>query len=262
MGHELYSPTNVAVNPNVDLTATPFDQVKLMTGANFFARLARILQEDPPYPADADMVERLKKIGVEAGKPFDPTKLDAPVLAGINKVPAIAWEQFWVGPYQMKTVNGWINMLDIGAYGTDYQTRAFLAYAGLGALAKEDALYPSAFVDADGVALDGGSNYIMHFEKDGLPPSHVNVWSISPYRENFYVKNALNRYGILSSMPLKYNADGSLDIYFQAKSPGAEESNWLPIPPSGSYNLSVRVYQPKPSIIDGTYKLPPVRKVQ
>jgi len=31
-------------------------------------------------------------------------------------------------------------------------------------------------------------------------------------RENFYVRNAINRYGILSSMPLKYNADGSLDV--------------------------------------------------
>ena len=75
-------------------------------------------------------------------------------------------------------------------------------------------------------------------------------------------------------MPLKFNADGSLEIYIQAKSPGAEnESNWLPCPPSGPFNLTIRVYQPKQEIMDGrtenhmiveasTYKIPPVRKVK
>jgi len=81
-------PTNVPVNPNVDLTASPFDQVRLMTGATFFARLAKILSDDPPYPGDDKMIERLKKLGVEPGKPFDPTKLDPAILKGINKAPA------------------------------------------------------------------------------------------------------------------------------------------------------------------------------
>jgi hypothetical protein len=163
----------------------------------------------------------------------------------------------------MKTVNGWLNMLNLGAYGKDYSTRAFIANVGLGALPKEDALYPSAFVDGSGTALDGVHKYVMHFAKEGLPPSKVKVWSISPYRDNFYVRNSLDRYGILSSMPLKYNPDGSLDVYLQKDSPGADkESNWLPIPASGSYNVTVRVYQPEPSFIDGTYKLPPIDKVQ
>jgi hypothetical protein len=89
------------------------------------------------------------------------------------------------------------------------------------------------------------------------------VWSVSPYRGNFYVANSLNRYGILSGMPLKYGADGSLDIYLQRDPPGADkESNWLPIPPSGMFNLTVRSYQPEPSLLDGSYKLPPIVRVQ
>jgi len=119
---------------------------------------------------------------------------------------------------------------------------------------KEDALYPSAFVDNSGTALAGSHKYVMYFDKGQTPPSKVNVWSISPNRDNFYVKNSLDRYGILSSMPLKYNPDGSLDVYLQKDSPGADkESNWLPIPPSGSYNVTVRVYQPEQASIDGTY---------
>jgi hypothetical protein len=63
-------------------------------------------------------------------------------------------------------------------------------------------------------------------------------------------------------MPLKFNADGSLDVYIQATSPGPDkESNWLPCPPSGSFNLTVRSYQPMDPLIDGSYVLPPVVRV-
>lgn len=139
--------------------------------------------------------------------------------------------------------------------------------------AKEDALYPTAFRDGDGNLLDGQSKYVIHFEKDGVPPSHCGVWSVSPYRGNFYVRNELNRYGVLSSMPLKYNTDGSLDVYVQRDSPGADkESNWLPVPRSGPFNLTIRVYQPKKEIMDGktknnlivepsTYKIPAIKKI-
>lgn len=256
-------PANVPVNPQVDLTTTPFEQVKLMSGEVFFDRLAKVLADNPPYPADRRMIELLKKLGVEPGKPFDVTKLDPAILKGVNLAPFEVYKLFDEGPYTMKDVNGWINMLDIGAYGTDYQTRAYVAFMGLGALSKEDAVYPTAFVDSTGTALDGTHNYVMHFNKGEFPPSKVNVWSISQYRGNFYVKNSLNRYGILSSMPLKYNPDGSLDVYLQRFSPGAEkESNWLPIPPSGMFNLTVRSYQPEQSLLDGSYKLPPITKVQ
>lgn len=258
-----YAPSEVvAVNPEVDLTATPFDQVRLMTGEIFFKRLARLMKDNPPYPADAKMIEKLRKIGVEPGREFDPTKLDPAILKGINEAPATVWTKLATGPYSMPNVNGWLNLLNLGRYGTDYTTRAFIAYAGLGALTSDDAVYPSAFVDGDGKVLDGASNYVIHFGKGALPPSGSNVWSISPYRENFYVRNSIDRYGILSSMPLKYNDDGSLDVYVQAKSPGADkESNWLPCPPSGAFNLTIRIYQPKKEMLDGTYKIPPVNKV-
>jgi hypothetical protein len=256
-------PETVPVDPNVDLTATPFDQVRLMTGEMFFKRLAKVLKDNPPYAADARVVEELRLLGVEAGKEFDPDTIDQQVRKGINQAPWNVWKELAEGPYTMSATNGWLNFLNLGRYGTDYNTRAFIAYAGLGALTSADCVYPSAFVDGDGHALDAAYNYVMHFPKDGLPPSASGVWSISPYRENFYVRNALGRYGILSSMPLKHNADGSLDIYIQAESPGSDKgSNWLPTPPSGMFNLTVRIYQPKQEVLDGTYKLPPVTKAQ
>lgn len=89
-----------------------------------------------------------------------------------HAAPFEVYKLFDAGPYTMKTVIGWINILNIGAYGTDYQTRAYVALMGLGALSKEDAVYPTAFVDSTGTALDGTHKYVMHFENGQLPPSY------------------------------------------------------------------------------------------
>jgi hypothetical protein len=255
-------PDTVPVDPNVDTTATPYDQVRLMTGEIFFKRLAMLLKDNPPYPADTAMIARLKKLGIEPGKEFDPGKLDPAVRKAINAAPAEIWNKFATGPYDMKTVNGWINMLNIARFGTDYVTRAYVAYMGIGAGISEDIVYPTAFVDGDGNPLDGSYKYTMHFDKADIPASQIDVWSISSYRENFYVRNVIDRYGLLQTMP-KYNADGSLDVYLQAKSPGRDkEANWQPVPPSGLFNLTIRIYNPRKEALDPAYKLPAVKRVE
>ncbi len=170
--------------------------------------------------------------------------------------------KFFTGSYGMKAANGWLNMVNIARFGTDYQTRAYIAYMGLGAGIVDDIVYPTAFVDTIGEALDGSYNYAMHFDKSELPATKNGVWSISAYRETFYEKNPINRYGLLPAM-VKYNSDGSLDVYLQAKSPGADkESNWLPIPQSGLVTVTIRVYDPKDEAKTTSYKIPPIVKVQ
>ena len=261
-GKSYTPPSNAPVDPTVDKTATPYDQVRLMTGEIFFKKLATLLKDNPPYPADSKMIERLKRIGVEPGKEFDPSKLDPAVRKGINEAPAEVWKRFVTGPFEMNAPNGWINVLNIARFGTDYQTRAFVAYFGLLAGVKEDIIYPSAMVDGNGWALDGGHKYIQHWEKADLGVSQNGVWSISQYRENFYVHNPIERYQVGSSMPLKYNPDGSLDVYIQANSPGPDrESNWLPLPPSGMVNLTIRIYNPKQEALDPAYKFPSVKRI-
>jgi hypothetical protein len=253
-------PATVPVGPTVDLTATPYDQLRLMTGEMFFKKLAQLMKETPPYAPDKDMLEKLKRIGVEPGKDFDPNKLDPGIRKGIDEAPARVWMKFFTGPYGMKAANGWLNMVNIARFGTDYQTRAYVAYMGLGAGIVDDIVYPTAFVDANGEALDGSYNYTMHFDKSELPATKNRVWSISSYRENFYEKNPINRYGLLPAM-VKYNPDGSLDVFLQAKSPGADkESNWLPIPRSGLVNVTIRVYDPKDEAKSTEYKIPPLKR--
>jgi hypothetical protein len=72
--------------------------------------------------------------------------------------------------------------------------------------------------------------------------------------------NPINRYAIGDRNALKYNSDGSLDIYIQAPSPGKDkEPNWLPSPKQGALGLTMRLYAPERRVLDGTWK-PPVLK--
>src|SRR3954451_4656397 len=94
--------------------------------------------------------------------------------------------------------------------------------------------------------------------------SSEGFWSITMYNaQYFFVENPINRYSISHRQDLKTNSDGSVDLYVQKDSPGADkEANWLPAP-AGKFVLMLRMYWPKennPSIIDGTWATPPVKK--
>jgi len=148
----------------------------------------------------------------------------------------------------------------MGVYGNYYLKRALVAQLGLGANLPEDAIYPLNLADSDGKPLDGGSNYTIHFDKGQIPPVQA-FWSITLYDpQGFQVANPLNRFAVSSWMPFKTNADGSLDLYFQNESPGADkDANWLPAP-KGPYNLTMRLYAPKSDALTGKWNPPPVTK--
>ncbi len=256
-------PAEVPVASGIDAKTPPLTQVQKMDAGAYFGRLARLMKDNPPAVADGAMVEKLKVLGIEPGKDFDMSKIDPDTAKGLQRAMG-AFDLLEKGVKKLKTDNGWIVMpKDMGDYGTDYETRAGIALVGLGAIQSHDVAYPTAFIDGDDKPLDGANRYVLHFDKGETPPTNA-AWSVSMYDpDGFYVPNALNRYNLAAWMPLKFNADGSLDMYIQANSPGADrEANWLPAPASGSFSLTVRDYWPKQTMIDGTYKLPPVKKVQ
>ena len=141
--------------------------------------------------------------------------MDPKTAEGLHKAVKEVQIKLAEGIAKIKNENGWINMTNLGRYGTDYNTRAGVAYMGLGADMREDTVYPTAYVDGDGKPFDSANKYVMRFEKGQLPPTH-GTWSVSQYKGNFYERNALDRYAIAPWMPLTFNADGSLDIYLQA----------------------------------------------
>src|ERR1700693_1560266 len=104
-----------------------------------------------------------------------------------------------------------------------YLKRAAVALVGLGANQPEDAIYPLNFADADGKPLAGKHKYVLHFDKDEMPPVNA-FWSVTMYdEEGFQVANPINRFAIGDRDELKYNPDGSLDLYLQNESPGPDK---------------------------------------
>jgi len=133
---------------------------------------------------------------------------------------------------------------------------------GLGANLPDDAVYPSTSVDATGNTLDGSQKYVMHFQKDQLPPVN-GFWSLTLYNDQFFfAANPLNRFTLSPRNTLQHNPDGSLNLYIQHQSPGnGKESNWLPAP-EGKFNLVLRLYWPQKSILDGSWNPPSVKRVE
>src|SRR6185436_7914587 len=129
-----------------------------------------------------------------------------------------------------RIANGWsMNTDTMGVYGNYYLKRALVTQLGLGANLPEDAIYPLNLADDTGKPLDGANAYTIHFDKAMLPPANA-FWSGTLYdADGFQVGNSLNRFAVSSWTPFKYGSDGSLDLFIQNASPGADkEANWLP----------------------------------
>jgi hypothetical protein len=140
--------------------------------------------------------------------------------------------------------------------------RAAMAANLTGANVPEEILYPNTRVDDQGAALSGANKYILQFDKDKIPPVSV-FWNLNMYDEKeFFIENEFKRYSIGSTTDgLKKGGDGSVTIYIQKDNPGPDkQSNWLPAP-AGNFNLTMRLYGAQTSILDGSYRLPGVKRV-
>ena len=245
-------------DPSVDSTSPPPEQVAAMDAATFFTRLAALMVDNPPAAADAAALDRFAAIGLTPGSfTPDPSIADALDEGVKAALPALAGALDQAAP----PVNGWSVSLDIGAYGTDYGKRAAVALFGLGANLPEDAVYPHTRVDGEGRPLDGANRYVLHFERGQTPPAAA-FWSLTMYDEHqYFVENPIDRYAIGDRDELVYGEDGSLDLWLQHDSPGADrEANWLPAP-AGAFNVILRIYRPKPEVVDGSWSVSAIRRL-
>ncbi len=210
------------IDPSVDIKTPPLETVNTMPAVDYFTYGAELMKVNPPHQTDWSTIARLKRIGLEPGKSFDAGKVDAGIL---TKAAAdglkLMKERL---PTMARVANGWsMNTDTMGVYGNYYLKRAIIAMGGLGANQVEDAIYPINVSDADGKPVTGDNKYVLHFTKDELPPAEA-FWSLTMYdAEGFQVANALNRFAIGSLSDVKYNADGSLDLYMQNDSPGTDK---------------------------------------
>ena len=256
-------PPTAAIDPSVDMKTPPKIQVDTMPAEKYFAYAAELLKVIPPHITDQPMIAQLKKIGFERGKSYDVQKLDPAIRKALATAPQDAQQLMaWKLPSLARVANGWSMSTDtIGVYGNYYLKRAIIAQIGLGANLPEDTIFPFNLGDQSDKPLDGANKYTLHFEKGKTPPANA-FWSVTLYdSEGFAVANPLNRFAVSSWMPFKYKPDGSLDLYFQNDSPGANrEANWLPTP-KGPFNLTMRIYAPRSEALTGKWNPPPVTRV-
>ncbi len=258
-----YSPPPAVVDEKFDMKTAVRKQVNALSLEEFFDYFARLLKNNPPKPEDAAIVARMARIGIVPGQDLDRSKL--PVLGG-KLDPKIALLEMVEILKTTKAVNGWLYWTsDAGTYGTDYAQRAMVTLIGPGLNFPQDAVYPFSEKDERGEKYDGAAhNYVIHFEKGGLPPVK-GFWSLTMYDpEFFFVPNPINRYNLSQRNTFVTNPDGSVDLYLQAESPDPDkEANWLPAP-KGKFVPMLRLYWPTdtaPTILDGSWKPPGLKRV-
>jgi hypothetical protein len=243
---------------------------KQMAERDPFGYLAFLLQFCPPTGTAAVEVPlraRFARIGVEAGKPFPVDKLTPKQKASLesgarNGLAKIKHELEVIG----REENGWNVATNL--FGSrqmlagNWTLRAAAAMGGIYGNDAQEALYPFLATASDGQKPNCATKrYTLTFPVGGLPPVNA-FWSVTMYdgKTQLLVANPINRYLINSPMlsQLEKNADGSITLYLQKDSPGADkESNWLPAA-AGPIGVVMRLYWPKEAALNGSWKPPAV----
>jgi hypothetical protein len=258
-----YRAPKTPLDTSWDLTTPPVSLIEKMSAEEYFALFAELMKLNPPHANDYPLVHRMQRIGIVPGQSFARETAPAETRHAIESAPSTALKMIKSRVQEVGAIrNGWhIQLSNVGTYGTDYRTRATIAYGGFGANVTEDAVYPGAFADADGKPFSSDGRYTIHFTKEQLPPVR-GFWSLTMYDERqLFAANPIKRYAIGDRDQLKLNSDDSLDLYIQRESPGQDkESNWLPTPARGSFSLNMRLYWPKPEVLNGDWTPSPVRR--
>ncbi len=229
--------------------------------AAFVANVNRALRENPPPAEETAQVARFAAVGLGAQCPDEPAPQHAALLR-----PALeqGMALLQAGGLGDTLVQGWSmpRRLD-GGFGSDHLRRAAVALKYIGALESAEAVYPMAYVDAEGRPLSGEHAYVLHFAPGQLPPVN-GFWSLTMYdrRTFMLVPNDIGRFAIGDrTRGLAYGADGSLTIHLQARPPrdAAARANWLPAP-AGAFYLCLRGYLPQAPLLDGGYRLPGLQR--
>jgi hypothetical protein len=239
----------------------------------FFTSLSRMLNEETVQPRDLQMMGMLLPLGIEKGKEFKP---DAATVAVLKKAAAEAqawlmdkvttdstlwWsESQWVIPSPPITIPTEFKWETPNYFGVDARAIALYQYFCPTAKLGTGSFYFAAFNDHSGQPLEGGSNYRLHVSAN-VPVKEF--WSITIYSletSSFFLNSTRLTLGSLDK-ELQKNADGSVDIYIGPKPPAGQESNWHYTPAGQKWFPWFRVYGPEKAIMDKSWKLSDIEKV-
>jgi hypothetical protein len=257
-----------------DASGVLFDSTIQYDG-RFFVNLNRVIQDEPWIDRDRVMIDVLKTIGIEKGKPFVPDEKTKGILAeAIAEAHALFEARYEAGMPQFNPGIHWTlpampsiiaaygnSYADLNAYPVDDRglgyTYAFVGIRKLGAAQ----FYLISIKDKDGQAYEGGKTYRLHVPAD----APVNqYWSVTAYDRELHtvIKDVPRASRASNQSEVQKNADGAVDIYIGPKAPEGKDSNWLPTDPKRKFDLMFRFYGPKKELFEKTWKLPDVEEVK
>lgn len=254
---------------STDWTKTPIitpkssgkGETQWVNPATFFDELPGVMKSVPPLPGEEALYGWISSVLDAAAK--DP-KVKQWLVETAKTAEAEMLPPFRQWIHNGRSAgNGWNTQVNNAAWGADYLNRTASAKSNMWENAPNETKYIYRDFDSKGQPLDGHSNYTLTFPKGQTPPVK-GFWSITLYNEqHFFNPSKLKRYSLgTKNKTLKNNTDGSLTLYFGAKSPGKDkESNWLPAP-DGKFSLYLRCYWPDKSILEGSWTPPNVEKVK
>jgi hypothetical protein len=262
-------PRTVFVDASDDL----FDSV-IPYDARFFQSLDRVIQAEPWLDRDRVMIDLLKSLGLEKGKPFAPDARTAARLAEAGQEALARFDLLYETVYEPHVPSArWFLPVDkalldsaadgfttpdsypIDARGTIY----YCAFSGLKHMGAGQ-FYLFATRDKDGQPLSGDASYRLTIPPN---PPVKQYWSVVLYD---FATHALIRdvsWASRSSQSpgLQTRFDGSVDVFFGPKAPESGESNWVPTKPGGRFEALFRFYGPTPPLFDKTWVLPDIERV-
>jgi len=245
--------TGPALTPNAHAPLAPIPN----DGPNFVAVVNQTLADNLPPAQDAVILAKISSVGIG----HRASTLSAKNEALWKSYFAQAQAELRDAKRPTRLANGWsYSSPEIGNFGTNYDLRAAVALSGLLALTPEEATYGGAVLDAKGQKIDGTRRYRIHVPKE-LPVDafwSISIYEVEPDGRVFFADNPIHRYAIGDrTRGLKRNADGTLDILVQREKPAEDLlANWLPAPASGHARLSLRLYQPRAEILNGSFAFP------
>jgi hypothetical protein len=257
----------------IDASNTVYDAT-IPYDIRFYRALDTILQLEPWLERDKAMIDPLKTIGIERGKPFNPDARTQEILNAALK-DAKAWlvlnyeslapfyeGKHWFFPITEEHHQNIMHDFEVpDSYPIDNRGTAYSIAFFSAKHVGESQYYLMNFSDQDGKALEGKSSYRLHVP--GNAPV-TQYWSMTVYNRqtHTFIRNA-KWVGRSSQTPgLQKNSDGSVDIYFGPTAPPSGESNWVPTDANGMFEVLARFYGPKKALYDKTWSLGEIEKVK
>jgi hypothetical protein len=246
--------------------ACPAPTLPSSTSLGFLDDLGKDMAADPPLAIDGPVVRAMAAAGIGPGRKPVPA---SPGTAAQYRRALRLGARLLTGEAGGRSSTIWtgFGQAAVGSYGTDYLERALAAKETLGAQVPAQAVYLGANRARSGAAttaLTGTRSYEIRFPAGDLPPHGVDgFWSITLYNAAGYlVANPVNRYSIGNDTPgLVRGANGSLTIVMSVGRPAQTNINWLPAP-TGAFSLVLRVYDPAPSVLDGSWSPPAIQTIR